>query len=435
MLLLDANDDRGNIEVLYVDVVGRTHVITVKCNDVSKESALCIDGSSINVLPVELSDLCLSIDLGTVKTVGKTQVALSNVRSPLEALWSDTRSLMDKLSAYIEGLGYKALIGVELEFYVFKEVKVVVRPGRAILKVNSFEGVTIPRPYNMYGLRGSSEVRVFGQKLLELLSQAGLRIRVHHHEVSPNQLEVSLKPSSMKDAADSIVLTKYLAKSFAESLEYVATFMAKPIEDLSGSGMHLHISLWSNGRNVFSSDGGISEEAKYFIGGIIEHGRSLAALVSPTVNSYKRLVPGFEAPTVLAWGYRNRSAVVRVPYVNSMNDARIEFRAPDPTANPYIAIASALMAGLDGLKRKLEPGAPIDAELYKLSESSIRSMGLKNLPRSLSEALDSLEVDNEYLKPVFPRELIEKYIEVKRAEARALESRVSPSEFLLYMNW
>lgn len=432
---MNSNNDRGSVEVLYVDVVGRIHVITVKCSDVSKESTLCIDGSSINALPVELSDLCLLMDLGTVKTVGKIRVALSNVKSPPEALWSDTRSLLDKLSTYIEGLGYKALIGVELEFYVFKEVKVVVRPGRTILKINGFEEVTIPRPYNMYELRGSSEVRKFGQELVELLSQAGLSIRVHHHEVSPNQLEVSFEPSLMKNAADSIVLTKYLAKNLAESLGCVATFMAKPIEELSGSGMHLHISLWSSGRNVFSNNNGISEEAKYFIGGIIEHGRSLAALVSPTVNSYKRLVPGFEAPTVLAWGHRNRSAVIRVPYVNSMNDSRIEFRAPDPTANPYIAIAATLMAGLDGLRRKLEPGAPMDAELYKLSESNIRSVGLKNLPRSLSEALDTLEVDNEYLKPVFPRELIEKYIEVKKAEARALESRVAPSEFLLYMNW
>lgn len=428
-------DDRGRIEVLYVDVVGRTHVVTVKQSDVSKESALCIDGSSINVLPVELSDLCLSIDLDTVKTINKTRVALSNVKSPPEVLWSDTRSLLDKLSTYIGGLGYEALIGVELEFYLFREIKVVARPGRTILKINGFEGVTIPRPYNMYELRGSSEVRKFGQELIELLSQAGLRIRVHHHEVSPNQLEVSFKPSSVKDTADSVILAKYIVKNLAESLGYTATFMAKPIEELSGSGMHLHISLWSDGRNVFNNNSGISEEAKHFIGGIIEHGRSLAALVSPTVNSYKRLIPGFEAPTVLAWGYRNRSAVVRIPYINSINDVRIEFRAPDPTANPYIAIAATLMAGLDGLRRKLEPGVPMDVELYKLSERDIRSRGLKSLPRSLSEALDSLEADNEYLKPVFPRELIEKYIEVKKAEARALESRVTPGEVLLYMNW
>jgi glutamine synthetase len=201
--------------------------------------------------------------------------------------------------------------------------------------------------------------------------------------------------------------------------------------------MHVHISIWRGDENLFYDPNDeyayLSQFARYFIGGLIEHGRALSAIVSPTVNSYKRLIPGYEAPVYLVWSKANRSAAIRIPaYSNNSLNKRIEYRPPDPSANPYLAFSAILLAGLDGIRKKRDPGDPVDENVYKMPPHKRKALGIKELPRSLEEALDELEVDNEWLSPVFPKELIETYIELKREEARKVNSYPTPVEILTY---
>ena len=218
----------------------------------------------------------------------------------------------------------------------------------------------------------------------------------------------------------------------------VVTFMPKPIAGDNGSGMHTHVSIWEGDKNLFYDPNDdyaeLSQFARYFIGGLIEHGRALSAIVSPTTNSYRRLVPGYEAPVYLAWSRANRSAAIRVPvyHKGARASKRIEYRPPDPTANPYLAVAAIIMAGLDGVRRKIDPGDPVDENIYHMTPERRRQLGIKSLPGSLEEALDELESDNEFLKPVFTREAIEKYIELKREEVMKERLQPSPIEFLMY---
>lgn len=241
-------------------------------------------------------------------------------------------------------------------------------------------------------------------------------------------------------AADRLQTIKYAARNVAKELGLVPVFLPKPIATDNGNGLHVHLSLWSGGRNAFYDPGDeyaeLSSVARYFIGGLLEHGRALAAFTNPTVNSYRRLIPGFEAPVYLVWSKANRSAAIRVPYYFKNDEAgkRVEFRSPDPTVNPYLAFAAIIMAGLDGVKKKIDPGGPVDENVYLMNPERRRALGVRELPRSLHEALDELESDNEWLKPAFARDLIETYIDLKREEASKLAAHASPAEFAYYMN-
>jgi glutamine synthetase len=269
------------------------------------------------------------------------------------------------------------------------------------------------------------------------MQKVGLEPECHHHEVATGgQTEIDLKFDSLLQSADHMMVFKYVVKNVANQHGKTVTFMPKPIFQDNGSGMHCHQSLWKQGQPLFAGDGyaGLSQRALWYIGGLIKHGPALSALIAPTTNSYKRLVPGFEAPVNLAYSRRNRSAACRIPmYSASPKAKRVEFRPPDPSCNPYMAFAAMLMAGLDGIKNKMDPGQPLDKDIYELDPEELRKV--KSMPGSLEDALDALEKDHDFLRKgdVFSEELLSTYIEYKRTkEVDAIRLRPHPYEFALY---
>jgi glutamine synthetase len=272
------------------------------------------------------------------------------------------------------------------------------------------------------------------------LESVGVQVEVHHHEVSTaGQTEVDMRYGPLTKMADSVLWYKYCAKNTARKYGKTATFMPKPIFQDNGSGMHVHQSLWKRGKNIFWELGGygdISSSALHYIGGLLKHAPALCALIAPTTNSYRRLVPGYEAPINLVYSQRNRSACARIPvYSKSEAAKRIEFRTPDPSCNPYLAFSAMLMAGIDGIQKKIHPGKPIDRDLYELEPEEAK--GIKTLPGSLDEVLDALEADHEFLLKgdVFTQDAVDTWIEYKRKnEVDAIRLRPHPWEFALYFD-
>ena len=271
---------------------------------------------------------------------------------------------------------------------------------------------------------------------------------LNHEVASCGQIEINFTHSALTKAADSVQIYKDVVRNVARKYNKVANFMPKPLFDKNdpldggdnGSGMHTSISLWndSSSTNVFydSDDyyAELSQIGRYFIGGLIEHAHSLAAIVAPTINSYHRLIPGFEAPVYIAWGKGNRSAIIRIP-INERNNSkskRIEFRAPDPAANPYLAFSAIVAAGLDGIKKTVDPGSPTDENIYKMSDSKRNSLGIKSLPGSLGESLEALKSDSDYLKKCFPDELLETYIMLKYQEVAIVGDKSIAQELMFY---
>jgi len=268
----------------------------------------------------------------------------------------------------------------------------------------------------------------------------GIEIDAHHHEVATaGQVEIDMKYAPLLQMADNLVTYKYVAKNVGAQFGKLATFMPKPIFADNASGMHVHQSIWGGGKNKFYDPGDsyaeISQACRYYIGGLLEHGRALSAVVSPTTNSYKRLVPGYEAPVYLAWSRRNRSATVRIPVYHGGEGAkRIEYRPPDPSCNPYLAFAAMAAAGLDGINKKRDPGDSVDQNIYHLSSQKRREYGIKELPGSLEEALNELESDSSFLEPIFSKDAIEMHLELKREEHKQNSIRPTPYEFQLYLD-
>jgi glutamine synthetase len=273
--------------------------------------------------------------------------------------------------------------------------------------------------------------------MVQVMERCGLIIEAHHHEVATGgQAEIDQKFAPLVVSADNMMVYKWIVRNVAFQHGHTVTFMPKPLFNDNGSGMHTHQSIWKNGEPLFAGDqyAGLSEMALYYIGGLLKHAPALVAITCPTTNSYKRLVPGFEAPVNLAYSRRNRSAAIRIPmYSASPKSKRIEFRSPDPACNPYLAFAAMLMAGLDGVKNKIHPGEPLDKDIYDLSPEELSAV--PSLPASLDGALDALEKDHDFLtqNDVFTEELIEAYIDYKRkAEVDAMRQRPHPYEFSLY---
>jgi glutamine synthetase len=262
----------------------------------------------------------------------------------------------------------------------------------------------------------------------------GLKIEKHHHEVAPSQHELGNVYSTMVNAADGVQIYKYVVHNVAHQYGKTATFMPKPIKGDNGSGMHVHQSIWKAGKPLFAGNGyaDLSETALYYIGGIIKHAKSLNAFTNPLTNSYKRLIPGFEAPVLLAYSARNRSASCRIPYATSPKAKRVEVRFPDPGANPYLAFSAMLMAGLDGIKNKIHPGDAMDKDLYDLPPEELK--GIPTVCGSLREALGALAADHDYLLAgdVFTKDQIESYIELKWQEVYRFEHTPHPVEFEMY---
>jgi glutamine synthetase len=346
------------------------------------------------------------------------------------------------------GIGDTAYFGPEAEFFVFDDVRYEVSMNQCFYKIDSEEGPYITGkelPDGNLGHRPTVKGGYFpvppvdsGQDLraemLTVLGEMGVEIEKHHHEVAASQHELGIKFDTLVKTADNMQQFKYVVHNVAAAYGKTATFMPKPVYGDNGSGMHCHQSIWKDGQPIFAGSGyaDLSDLALYYIGGIIKHARALNAFTNPSTNSYKRLVPGYEAPVLLAYSARNRSASCRIPYVASPKGKRVEFRFPDPSANPYLAFAAMLMAGLDGIQNKIHPGDAMDKNLYDLPPEELAAV--PTVCGSLRQALDSLEADHDFLTKgdVFAPDMIAAYIELKREEQMAFETSPHPIEYKMY---
>jgi glutamine synthetase len=367
-----------------------------------------------------------------------------------EAYNRDPRGIAKKAEAYLKasGIGDTVYVGPEPEFFVFDDVKYKADPYNTGFKLDSSElpsnddtdyetGNLGHRPRvkgGYFPVPPIDSCQDMRSEMLTVLTEMGVSVEKQHHEVAAAQHELGVKFDTLVRSADKIQIYKYVVHQVANAYGKTATFMPKPIFGDNGSGMHVHQSIWKDGKPLFAGNGyaDLSEMCLYYIGGIIKHAKALNAFTNPTTNSYKRLIPGFEAPVLLAYSSRNRSASCRIPYVASPKGKRVEVRFPDPLANPYLAFAAMVMAGLDGIQNKIHPGDPMDKNLYDLPPEE-----LKNVPTvcgSLREALESLEKDNAFLKKgdVFTDDFISAYLELRWEEVHDYEMTPHPLEFKLY---
>jgi len=442
------------LDLQFTDLVGVLRHVTVSVrlltSNVFSEGLGKLDGSSVRGFSsIEESDLVLKPIPTTFALVPwSSGIArmLCSVWMGGERLLRDPRYVAERVDDYFINNGLRPYVSAELEYFIFDKVNVVVdgwRQELSIVSSESYWSTTVPFNRGKDGYYVTYPKDKFQDLKLEvaevLEKYFGLAVEVIHHEVASAQHEINFNGGNTTSTSDNIQTVKYVVKSLTYRKGYIATFMPKPIYGDSGNGMHVHVSIWRGDENLFYDPNdeyvSLSQYARYFIGGLIEHGRALSAIVSPTVNSYKRLVPGYEAPVYLVWSKGNRSAAIRIPaYSNSHRSKRIEYRPPDPSANPYLALSAILLAGIDGINKKLDPGDPVDEDVYRITPLRRRELGIKELPRSLDEALDELECDNEWLRPIFPKELIEGYIEVKREEVRKVTTYPTPIEVYHYID-
>ncbi len=448
------------IDFRFTDTKGKWQHTSYLAQDFDEgllTDGIMFDGSSIaGWKSINESDMILQPDLGTAFvdpfTAQPTLVIFCDVVEPNtgQGYSRDPRTLAKRAEAYLAytGVGDKAFFGPELEFFVFDDVRFDVNMNGSFVRLDSDEGPwNTSREYEMgnpghrprvkggyFPVQPVDALNDLRAEMLEVLKQVGLMPRLHHHEVAPGQCELGFDFSTLVATADNVQKYKYVVHNVAHSYGKSVTFMPKPIYGDNGSGMHTHQSIWKGNKPLFAGNGyaDLSEMAIYYIGGIIKHAKALNAFTNPTTNSYKRLIPGFEAPVMLAYSARNRSASIRIPYGSSPKAKRIEVRFPDPGANPYFAFAAMLMAGLDGIENKIHPGDAMDKNLYDLP--SEERQGISQVCGSLREALDSLSVDRAFLKKgeVFTDELIDAYIELKMQEVQDLEHTPHPIEFLNY---
>ena len=442
------------VNLQFVDLVGFLRQVTVSTRLLDRsafERGLGkLDGSSVRGFSdISESDLVLKPipdTFAVVPWLEGTARFLNTIYSTGGAgrFPRDPRLALERAVDLAAREGYEAYMSAELEFFVFDALDVEVGDYSYSVTIYTEESsgrYPIAKKAAYYVTEPADVTHEFRVDLGNTLEESfRIPVEVTHHEVAAGgQIEVNVRYSDPLTAADRLVTVKYVARNVAAEHGFTAVFMPKPIPDDNGNGLHTHVSLWSGGRNVFYDPNDpyaeLSETARHFIGGILEHARALAAITNPTVNSYRRLIPGYEAPVYLVWSKANRSAAIRVPFYHRGDERgrRIEFRSPDPTVNPYLAFAAIIAAGLDGVKRKLDPGDPVDENVYKMTPERRRQLGIRQLPRSLDEALDELESDNEWLKPVFGKEILETYIELKREEARKLAAHASPAEYAEYL--
>ncbi|NJE05624.1 type I glutamate--ammonia ligase [Thermococcus sp. M36] len=371
------------IQLVFVDINGVPKGMEVPADRYGEviEDGVSFDGSSIpGFQGIEDSDLVFKGDPSTYSEIpwegiGRLYGYIYRNGKPYHA---DPRGVLKRALENLEKEGFRAYIGPEPEFYLFR-------------KNGSWE-LQIPDSGGYFDLVTLDKARGIRREIALHMPALGLVPEVLHHEVGKAQHEIDFRYDEALKTADNIVSFKYIVKAISEIHGLYATFMPKPLYGFPGNGMHLHISLWKDGENAFIGEEELSETALYFLGGILAHAKALTTVTNPTVNSYKRLVPGYEAPVYISWGYRNRSALIRVPAFWG-NGARIEYRCPDPSANPYLAFAAILMAGLDGIKRKIEPGAYVEENVYEMGDSKRKSLGIDTLPESLGEALEELKKD------------------------------------------
>jgi len=426
------------------------------------EDGLGFDGSSIRGWQViNESDMLMVPDPNTAFIdpffAHPTLVLICDIQDPItrESYSRDPRNIAKKAEAYLKrsGIGDTAFIGPEAEFFVFSDARFSTGPDHGFYSIDSPEaswnsGAEEPggnlayKPRMQQGyfptppLDSLQDLRT---EMVLTMQKIGLKIEAQHHEVATaGQCEIDMVFSPLLAMADQVIKYKYVVKNVARQNGVTATFMPKPMFEGNGSGMHCHQSIWKDGKPLFAGDGygGFSDLGLHYVGGILKHSRALAAFTNPTTNSYKRLVPGYEAPVNLAISTRNRSASCRIPmYSASPKAKRIEVRYPDPSCNPYLAFAAMLMAGIDGIENKIDPGEPLDKNIYALSAEEKKDIGA--MPASLEEAITCLEEDHEFLLKgdVFTQDAIERWIEYKREdECDPVRLRPHPHEFELYFD-
>ena len=426
------------------------------------DDGLGFDGSSVRGFQqIQESDMLVVPDPATafVDPIPEvpTLVMSCDIRDPItgESYSRDPRNIARKAEQHLvdSGIADTSYWGPEAEFFIFNSIRYDQTANAGYFFIDSEEGVWNTGADDLHvanlGHRPRHKMGYFpvppNDKLQDLrtqmvlaLGEVGLDVEVHHHEVATaGQAEIDLVYAPLVKSADGIMLYKYIVKNVAQKAGYTVTFMPKPIFGDNGSGMHVHQSLWKDGTPLFYDETGyamLSETARYYIGGLLRHAPALLAFAAPTTKSYRRQVPGFEAPVNLVYSMRNRSACIRIPtYSSSPAARRVEFRPPDPTANPYLAFAALLMAGLDGIRNKIEPPPPADMDLYELEPEEAAK--IQSVPGSLYEVLDALEADHEFLLvgDVFTQDVIDTWLEYKRTrEADEVNLRPHPYEFMLY---
>ena len=449
------------VDLRFTDTKGKEHHVTIPARSVDEDffaTGQMFDGSSISGWKgINESDMILMPDDDSSIVDPffdeSTVILRCNIVDPatMQGYDRDPRSIAQRAEEYLKstGLGDTAFFGPEPEFFIFDEVHFGADMSGSFVKISSEEAAwssgekfvdgnlghrprvkggyfPVPPVDSLHDLRAA---------MCSAMEQMGLDVEVHHHEVAnAGQCEIGVKFNTLVKQADEVQILKYCVHNVAHAYGKTATFMPKPIVGDNGSGMHVHQSFWKGGVNQFAGDGyaGLSETALYYIGGIIKHAKALNAFTNPGTNSYKRLIPGFEAPVMLAYSARNRSASIRIPYVASPKGKRIEARFPDPIANPYLAFAAMLMAGLDGVQNKIHPGDAADKDLYDLPPEE--AAAIPQVCGSLREALGSLDKDREFLTRggVFSDDYIDAYIGLKMEEVYKVEHTTHPLEFELY---
>ena len=449
------------VDLRFTDTRGKEQHVSLPVTAVDEdffEDGKMFDGSSIDGWKgINESDMILKPDSETLAFdpffEAPTLIIRCDILEPatMQAYQRDPRSIAKKAEAYLKstGIADQAFMGPEPEFFVFDNVTFKSDVQGAEYRVHSAEADWSSNELSNSGNKGHrprikggyfpvppvDSLQNIRSEMCTVLEEMGQTVEVHHHEVATaGQCEIGTKFSTLTDKADQMQIFKYVVHNVAHEHEKTATFMPKPIPNDNGSGMHVHQSLAKDGKNIFAGSGyaGLSETALYYIGGIIKHSKALNAFSNPSTNSYKRLVPGFEAPVLLAYSARNRSASIRIPHVNSEKARRIELRFGDPMANPYLAFSAMLMAGIDGIKNKIHPGEPIDKNLYDLPAEE--QVNIPTVAVSLEDALAALNQDREFLKAggVFSDDLIDAYIELKKEEVQRLNMTPHPVEFDMY---
>ena len=458
--LINNNDVRW-VDLRFTDTKGKEQHVSIPASVVNEdffEAGKMFDGSSIaGWKGINESDMILMPDDSTAIldpfTDDPTVILRCDIVEPatMQGYDRDPRSIAKKAEAYLTstGFGDTAFFGPEPEFFVFEDVKWHADMSGASYEISAEEaawssnldfddGNTGHRPRVKGGyfpvppVDSLHDVRA---AMCSAMEQMGLDVEVHHHEVgTAGQCEIGVKFNTLVSKADEVQILKYCVLNVAHAYGKTATFMPKPLVGDNGSGMHVHQSIAKGGENTFAGEGyaGLSDAALYYVGGIIKHARALNAFTNASTNSYKRLVPGFEAPVMLAYSARNRSASIRIPYEPSAKGKRIEVRFPDPTANPYLAFAAMLMAGIDGIQNKIHPGDAADKDLYDLPPEE--AADIPTVASSLEMALDALEGDKGFLTVggVFTEDMIDAYIELKREEVEHLNMTTHPVEFDMY---
>jgi len=448
------------IDLRFTDPRGKLQHLTIDATAVDEgmlNDGVFFDGSSIaGWKAINESDMILKPDLSRKiidpYTSHNTLILFCDILDAVKknSYERDPRGIAKKAEAYLKstGIGDKAYFGPEPEFFVFDDVRIKNDMHETGFVIDSTEG-----PYNSgkkyeNGNMGHRPVIKGGYfpvppvdsaqdmrgEYLKGLRDVGITVEKHHHEVAPSQHELGMLFSTLVNQADNVQLYKYVVQMVSHSFGKTATFMPKPVKGDNGSGMHTHQSIWKGKRPVFSGNkyAGLSDIALHYIGGILKHAKAINAFSNATTNSYKRLIPGFEAPVLLVYSARNRSASCRIPITLSKNGARCEVRFPDGASNPYLTFASMLMAGLDGIKKKISPGKPLDEDLYALPENKVKA--IPTVCGSLREAMESLDRDRDFLKQggVFTDDQIDAYIALKFEEIYKLEHTPHPMEFEMY---